>query len=541
MKKNNITNKITPCCGLPFPVIYWWISNLTLNSESDRQFILSKISQNGTISIDGWKVLINSGTLEADASLTKAEFLAWFNCERLPSCEQLKLLIENFKIGNWTPEIDGAIIELIDEKFLEIGQNFNLGVINLTTVKPTEGKYLGQVFVAGNYTNFGQTVTQAELDENFVFFYVNDGVVSKQLSKKPLTGGTAENKIKRNIEIEKEYTILKNTRVNSSGLVQTSTGAETFKIAIPKGLYKITVETRDTVLYFMAVKSSDTNTFLGFATTDAGVQSNALSEIYLMHNDESTNNYDKWLQQVYVTDDNAFLYVTKTNGAFSRTIDSIHILPLIPYENPFINTNIVCSGDSVTDGRNGGYLFRLKRNLGCNIIKSAKSGGTSATLVSLLTNMTRTADTAKNLDYSNVSAVTIMIGTNAGVSGSISDIPTTNISNYANESDYWDLFKNSYYGNLGLCIEYIKNKNPKTRIFLITPIILNIALIEPIRSAMILLKNYYNIELIDVWENGGIFEKNINLFMADSLHPNFSGNRIIGEYVSNYIANAAKY
>ena len=103
MKKNSITNKITPCCGLPFSVIYWWVSNLTLDSESTRQFILSKISQNGIIAIDGWKVLINSGTLEADASLTKAEFLAWFDCGRQPNCEQLKVLIESFKISNWNP------------------------------------------------------------------------------------------------------------------------------------------------------------------------------------------------------------------------------------------------------------------------------------------------------------------------------------------------------------------------------------------------------------------------------------------------------
>ena len=103
MQKNSITNKITPCCGLPFSVIYWWVSNLTLNSEADREFIISKISQGGIISIDAWKVLINSGTLEADASLTKAEFLAWFDCGRQPSCEQLKLLIEGYKIGNYNP------------------------------------------------------------------------------------------------------------------------------------------------------------------------------------------------------------------------------------------------------------------------------------------------------------------------------------------------------------------------------------------------------------------------------------------------------
>lgn len=101
MQKNSITNKITPCCGLPFSVIYWWVSNLTLNSESDRQYLLTQISQSGVLSIDGWKVLINSGTLEADASLTKAEFLAWFDCGKQPTCEQLKLIIEGYKISNW--------------------------------------------------------------------------------------------------------------------------------------------------------------------------------------------------------------------------------------------------------------------------------------------------------------------------------------------------------------------------------------------------------------------------------------------------------
>ena len=101
MKKNSITNKITPCCSLTFSVVYWWVSNLTLNSEADRNFILSKISQNGSISIDAWKILINSGTLEADASLTKAEFLAWFDCGKQPTCEQLKLIIEGFKVSNF--------------------------------------------------------------------------------------------------------------------------------------------------------------------------------------------------------------------------------------------------------------------------------------------------------------------------------------------------------------------------------------------------------------------------------------------------------
>lgn len=148
MQKNNITNKITPCCGLPFSVIYWWVSNLTLNSEADRQYLLTQISQSGVLSIDGWKVLINSGTLEADASLTKAEFLAWFNCEKQPSCEQLKLIIEGYKLGVWVGDLNEIRFENV------------LGVLEISDPAPTTvGLY--RLSEIGTYTNLGGIVTTA--------------------------------------------------------------------------------------------------------------------------------------------------------------------------------------------------------------------------------------------------------------------------------------------------------------------------------------------------------------------------------------------
>mgnify|MGYP000423292362 FL=1 len=125
MQKNSITNKITPCCGLPFSVIYWWVSNLTLKSESDRQYLLTQISQSGVLSIDGWKVLINSGTLEADASLTKSEFLKWFDCGRQPNCEQLKIIIEGYKMGYILPTENPDNIATIDGIFAGIEKNGN--------------------------------------------------------------------------------------------------------------------------------------------------------------------------------------------------------------------------------------------------------------------------------------------------------------------------------------------------------------------------------------------------------------------------------
>ena len=139
MQKNSITNKITPCCGLPFSVVYWWVSNLTLNSESDRQYLLTQISQNGVLSIDGWKVLINSGTLEADASLTKAEFLAWFNCGRQPTCEQLKLIIDGFKVGNWTPEIDS----LLENYYTKNETHSQTEINGFLSTKLDKGTYVG--------------------------------------------------------------------------------------------------------------------------------------------------------------------------------------------------------------------------------------------------------------------------------------------------------------------------------------------------------------------------------------------------------------
>lgn len=154
MKKNSITNKITPCCSLPFSVVYWWVSNLTLNSEADRSFVLSKINQNGTIAIDGWKVLINSGTLEADASLTKSEFLNWFNCKSQPNCEQLKIIIESLKVGNYNP---------IDE--------YGVGWTEQTAYENHDGKVIKKI--TGYIGGVGDLPT--ELQQRIGFYFGENG------------------------------------------------------------------------------------------------------------------------------------------------------------------------------------------------------------------------------------------------------------------------------------------------------------------------------------------------------------------------------
>ena len=156
MQKNSITNKITPCCGLPFSIIYWWVSNLTLNSESDRQYLLTQISQNGVLSIDGWKVLVNSGTLEADASLTKSEFLEWFNCGKQPNCEELKLIVEGFKIINW--DYYKNSIEELNEAWQELENKLKLKYNNALETEAVD--IIQRVdFETGNNVNYKKTAT----------------------------------------------------------------------------------------------------------------------------------------------------------------------------------------------------------------------------------------------------------------------------------------------------------------------------------------------------------------------------------------------
>ena len=213
MKKNSITSKISPCCSLPFSVMYWFLKNLTLNSEADRDFIISKLSQSGNLTKEAWLILINSGTLETDSAMTKPQFIDLFNCKNLPDCNELKLIIEGFKIGNWTPETELPLnIATVDE--VANGQTLigNTYTKEQTDDKISDAKLSGIVgnatqanaptpYDAVTYPNglfetyvvrvpltmpnsWGSAVTQLELDANNVYFDVKNGVITKSLSFK---------------------------------------------------------------------------------------------------------------------------------------------------------------------------------------------------------------------------------------------------------------------------------------------------------------------------------------------------------------------
>ena len=145
-------------------------------------------------------------------------------------------------------------------------------------------------------------------------------------------------------------------------------------------------------------------------------------------------------------------------------------------------------------------------------------------------------------DYNLIDALTIMIGTNGGVSGSISDIPTQSYQDMPftdgilidTEEKYLNLFADTFYGNLGLCIEYVKQNHPNTYIYLVTPPHSDrggYSQMPLVRLAMIEIAKFYSIAIIDSQESSGISKKSLSKYSTDLTHLNETGNELWGKYL----------
>src|SRR5690606_1789247 len=76
------------------------------------------------------------------------------------------------------------------------------------------------------------------------------------------------------------------------------------------------------------------------------------------------------------------------------------------------------------------------------------------------------------LDKTGISCAFVMLGTNdvggAPVEG-VEILPSGVPSDYPDINDYWQLFPNTYMGNMALIIEIIKYYSPQSEIFIISP------------------------------------------------------------------------
>ena len=212
-------------------------------------------------------------------------------------------------------------------------------------------------------------------------------------------------------------------------------------------------------------------------------------------------------------------------------------------------------GDSITAGTGGGYVGLVKEKVGLgNAVNYGSNGASSGRLVSIMTGLgIRDTENVQNVDYMTCKAITIQIGTNGGVSGNFEkDIPNISIydiqsypytynnpdgtitdATLDNAEDYFKkLFPDTFYGNLALCLEWVRWKNPNCRVYLIT--------IPPsdrrnhiaVRDALIELGNLYSIHVIDAQANSGCSIRNITEWSLDKTHLNIIGNELWASYIA---------
>ena len=113
----------------------------------------------------------------------------------------------------------------------------------------------------------------------------------------------------------------------------------------------------------------------------------------------------------------------------------------------------VAFGDSITNNtgaaRFNSYTQLVAKELGCTLVNKGVSGSTIA----------KNIEDATNYDFSNVSLVTLMTGTNGtGEIGTADDIQL----DYNNNG-------NTFIGQIGKFVEIVRCSNPYVPIFLLTP------------------------------------------------------------------------
>lgn len=251
-----------------------------------------------------------------------------------------------------------------------------------------------------------------------------------------------------------------------------------------------------------------------------------------------------------------FNNVTPTNDA----LNVVQGLYPIDYLAKITGKNVAFFGDSITQGTDGGFVDKVAAKASLNIADNFGSSGSATNRLAdiMLGEAFRGSTTYPPKDYNKYQAVVIQIGTNGGVTGNITnDIPDIGIYdiasypyNYSAPSKtitsatltdpldfFTQCFANTFYGNIALCIEWVRYNNPNCRIFLTTIPPSERGNHESVRSALINLADKMSVKVIDAQAHAGLGLWNITLWTYDTsgqrTHLNTKGNEMWASYISH--------
>ena len=203
--------------------------------------------------------------------------------------------------------------------------------------------------------------------------------------------------------------------------------------------------------------------------------------------------------------------------------------PNRPYfQDKYYDKKIFTFGDSITSG-SGGYTYseQMAKVLGAYVKNYGSSGARADRMFNIIS-----GNGYPVKDYSDVSAVTLMIGHNERQGTETLDSSgIKNIQNYTN-------YPNTFYGYICKSIEYIWEQNPNIRIYMCS---LHHTTLEDGQrselcySALKEIAQWYSLPFIDLTYELGIGRHNLSTYSEDGVHLTKGdvGYTIMGNFIAS--------
>lgn len=186
---------------------------------------------------------------------------------------------------------------------------------------------------------------------------------------------------------------------------------------------------------------------------------------------------------------------------------------------------VYCFGDSITQGPTPttSYPYYLGQQLNATTTNFGSSGADTNRFRCIICGGTSSGGlTFVAPDYTGVDICTLTIGHNQ-------DVGTSSLNDISGISDF-NLYPDTFYGNICRSIEYILSQNPNIKIYLMTPIQSTNATYMPrtanATTAIKNIGNYYALPVIDLHNISGLNPKNLSLWTSDgTTHPTADGHQ----------------
>lgn len=221
-------------------------------------------------------------------------------------------------------------------------------------------------------------------------------------------------------------------------------------------------------------------------------------------------------------------------------------------------------GDSITSGStdNGAFERYIPDICGASAINFGSSGASSKRVCGILTGHGEGdyADISSYYTAGLLDTVFIMTGINDGGFSTDSQIPsnvvcatgstpiedlkagteiTVDGTAVSTLDDYYARFGTSMCGQLAFMIEWLQAKYPDVRILLgnyhlITQTVRKERL-PGVDTVLSYISDVYGVQVADIRHTSGINESNAGKYLADGLHPNELGNKLVAEAISRYL------